>query len=214
MQRTKRKIRMRDTVITHINNNIKDYLIVTIIFLIGLVIGVIFVNNSSEAEKGEISSYITNMVTELQNNSSIDKFGLLKESISQNILFGIFLWFVGLAVISIPIVYLTVAFRGFLLGYTISATVSILGIGRGIVFTLCTIFLQNILLIPSIFALAVSGIKLYKSIVKKENKTINVKTEILRHTIFSGIVILVLVLSSFVEVYLSSNILTWFIKYI
>lgn len=155
------------------------------------------------------------MITQLKENSSIDKLGLLSESITTNVLLGIFLWFVGLAVISIPIVYLTIAFRGFLLGYTISATVAVLGTWKGILFTICTIFLQNILFIPSIFALAVSGIKLYKSIARKEGRRdVNIKAEILRHTIFSAIVLVVLMLSSFVEVYLSSNLLSWIINYI
>ena len=42
----------------------------------------------------------------------------------------------------------------------------------------------------------------------------NIKIEILRHTLFSIFVLGVLILSSFVEVYISKNILMLFIKYI
>ena len=57
------------------------------------------------------------------------------------------------------------------------------------------LLLQNLLVIPAILALAVSGIKLYKSIMKDKTKE-NVKIEMLRHTVFSLIMLLVLIVSS------------------
>lgn len=214
MQKNKRRSSIKGLILKHINSNIKDYIIIVIIFFIGLVIGVIYINHNSQSQNEEAMSYIHNMITQLKENSSIDQFGLLRDSITKNFLLGIFLWFIGLAVISIPIVYLTIIFRGFLLGYTVGSTVMALGTGKAILFNLCTVFLQNVLFIPAIFALAVSGIKLYKAITKKDRREMNIKTEILRHTAFSGIMIIILIISSFVEVYVSSNLLTWTIKYI
>ncbi len=62
--------------------------------------------------------------------------------------------------------------------------VSILGIGKGILFTLLSLVLQNLIFIPATLALAVSGFKLYKSIIR-DNRKENIKLEIVRHTIFS-----------------------------
>ena len=75
-----------------------------------------------------------------------------------------------------------------------------------------TLLLQNILLIPAILALAVSGIKLYKSIVKDKTKE-NVKIEILRHTVFSIIMLIILAIASVIEIFMSTNILKMVIKY-
>jgi len=77
---------------------------------------------------------------------------------------------------------------------------------------LILLLLQNILWIPAILALAVSGFKLYKSIIKDRNKE-NIKIEIVRHTVFSFIMLLVLVASSVIETFLSTNILKGLIKY-
>lgn len=77
---------------------------------------------------------------------------------------------------------------------------------------LILLLLQNILWIPAILALAVSGFKLYKSIIKDRNKE-NIKIEIVRHTVFSFIMILVLLASSVIETFLSTNILKGLIKY-
>lgn len=73
--------------------------------------------------------------------------------------------------------------------------------------------LQNILFIPCILALAVSGMKLYKSIIKDKRKE-NIKLEITRHTVFSGIMLIMLEISSFIEVYISTNLLQISIKYL
>lgn len=55
--------------------------------------------------------------------------------------------------------------------------------------------------------------KLYKSIVKDKRKE-NIKLEITRHTIFCLFVLFILELSSFIEVYVSTNLLMACAKYL
>lgn len=129
--RGKRKeSRVKEIVFSHIENNIKEYLIVTIIFLIGIVIGVIFINNTSENQSSEITGYITSFTQDLKDNKDINSLLLLKDSIKKNVVLAVFLWFMGSTVIGISIVYLIVCFRGFCLGYTISSIILSLGIRK------------------------------------------------------------------------------------
>ena len=44
----------------HVLNNSKEYIIVTLIFIIGIFLGVLFINNTKENQMTEISSYINN----------------------------------------------------------------------------------------------------------------------------------------------------------
>ena len=74
-------------------------------------------------------------------------------------------------------------------------------------------FLQNIIFIPCILTLAVSGINLHNSIMENRRKE-NIKVEILKHTALSTIIMIILILVSFIEVYISKNIMLFFIKYI
>lgn len=67
--------------------------------------------------------------------------------------------------------------------------------------------MQNIIIIPCILALVVSGIKLYQAITKDKRKE-TVKLEITRHTILSGILLMALEISAVIEVYISTNLLT------
>lgn len=106
-----------------------------------------------------------------------------------------------------------IAYRGFCLGYTISAIVSVLGVGRGISFILSNLVLQNLLFIPAILAVGVSGFKLYKSIVKDKRRE-NIKLEIVRHTLFCGLMAVVVVVASLIEVFASNNLLKIISKYL
>ncbi len=200
------------TIKNHIINNKKEYLIVTFIFIIGIFLGVLFVNNIQEAERNDISNYLNDFTDKMKNTDKIDNISLLQNSIFQNIIMAIVIWFFGTTVIGLPVVFGIVLYRGFCLGYTISICVVVMGISKGIIFSLISLLLQNILIIPAILALAVSGFKLYKSIVK-DNRKENIKIEIIRHTIFSLIMLVVLIISSIIEIFISTNSLKWLIKY-
>ena len=204
MKKQEKKQRIMFNIIKeHVKNNLKQYFIISVLFIIGVVIGVIVVNNTQMYTKEQIGIEITSFINNLNDdNYQIDYIEVLKNIITNHILFTILLWFLGCSVIGIPIVYILISYRGFSLGYTVSSIILTLGMGRGIIFSLATLFLQNLLIIPAIIAIAVSGTRLYSSIIK--NKGIdNIKIEIIRHTIFCLMMLTVLIVSSVIEVYAS-----------
>ena len=211
MKRDKR-IKLLEVIKEHIVNNKKEYILVTLLFIIGIFLGVLFINNINETQKVEITNYFSTFIEKMKNLNNLDYVGLLKTSLGQNILLALVLWFFGTTVIGIPVVFGVVLYRGFCLGYTIAVCITIIGLPQGILFVLILLLLQNILFIPAMLALAVSGFKLYKSIIKDRNKE-NIKIEVVRHTIFSFIMLLILAVSSLAEVFLSTNILNQLIKY-
>ena len=210
--REKKQLRVLKIIKEHVINNKKEYVIIFLIFVIGIFSGVFFINHLQETPKTEISNYLNQFIEKFKGLESINSIELLKNSMIQNIGLAIVIWFFGTTVIGIPVVFAIILYRGFCLGYTISLCITIMGLGKGISFVLVTLLLQNILLVPAILALAVSGIKLYKSIVKDKTKE-NVKIEILRHTVFSIIMLIILVIASVTEIFMSTNLLKAVIKY-
>lgn len=208
----KRKVHIMDILKTHITNNLKEYIIVLLIFLIGNFLGVMFINNAKETQQNEIQNYINTYIENCKNGDIESSNGLII-NIKENIILACLLWFAGTTIICMPIVLGIVMFRGFCLGYTISATISTIGLGKGILFILTSLLLQNILFIPAILMLGVSGIKLYRSIMKDKRKE-NIKIEILRHTAISGIALVILIVSAFVEVQASYNFVNLIAKYL
>lgn len=123
----KHNSKVGEILLSYIKNNLREYAIIIIIFLIGLIFGVIFVNNAEETQINEISSYINDFVGNLKNNIEINKAQLLQDALISNLILALGLWFVGSTVIGIPIVYGVIAYRGFCLGYTISSSIATLG---------------------------------------------------------------------------------------
>ena len=205
-KRRRRKNDLKSVILDHIYKNLKAYIIVIIIFIIGITIGVIFVNNTNESELTEINEYITGFVNSLKQDYHIDKVELLKKSLWDNLILILSMWFAGSTVIGIPVVFGIVLYRSFCIGYTISAAIAVKKKKKGIIFLLSTIFLQNLIFIPVIICMTISCIKLYKSIMKDKRRE-NIKIEIMRHTIISIILFLLLCASSLIEVYVSTNIL-------
>ena len=204
--RKRKKAGIKDFILRNIHDNLKSYLIVIILFIIGIVAGVIFINNTNETQGAEIQGYINNFISSLKQDYHIDKMELLKSSLWDNFILIISMWFIGSTVIGIPIVFGIVIYRGFCIGYAVSSAIAVLGVQKGIIFLLTTMFLQNIIFIPVIICMAVSCIRLYKSIMKDKRRE-NIKLEIIRHTLVSIMLFIVLVLATLIEVYISTNLL-------
>ena len=64
----------------HISNNAKEYLIVALMFIIGIFAGVFFVNNIQEEQKTEITQYLNNFIQQFKNAQNLDTINLLKTS--------------------------------------------------------------------------------------------------------------------------------------
>lgn len=196
----------------YIKNNFKEYLLVCILFIIGIFIGVMTINFSNEKNIEEIEKVINEVVNNYKKVENINNLQLTFQSIKRNVLFAIILWTGGTTIIGLPIVLLSILIRGVILGFTISSITVALGTLKGILFCIVSVVLQNILYIPAILTIGVSSIKLYKSIITDKRKE-NIKIEIIRHTIISTIMIAVLVLSTIIENFISLKIIKKIIKY-
>ena len=200
----KKKSEILNIIKEEIISNYRSYILVIILFSVGLFLGVLFINQTENQEN--VIKYINTYIDEIKISESNSTIVQLKTDIKNNIFLVFILWFAGTTIVGIPIVFGIIIARGFCLGYTISACVITLGKIKGLIFVLLTIFLQNLILIPALLFLGVSSIKLYKSIMKDKRRE-NIKIEIIRHTIFSLVMLAILAISSIIETYLSTNLL-------
>lgn len=195
---------MRKILLDYVIRNKKNFIVIVILFCIGITVGIFFINNSNEVQIKEINGHIENLINNIKNSENINKIELLFLSIKQNVLFIILIWFLGCTILGGIFIYLAIIYKGFSIGYTISAIIATLGIKNGTIFALISLFMQNIIFIPAFFIIAENGIKLYKGIYKK---CINLKEEVIRHTVIMLISIMLSIISSCIEVYFSTNLL-------
>ena len=95
-------VKIKETIKQHVINNRKEYIIVTLLFIIGIFLGVLLVNNIQEAPKNEVSSYLNNFIDKMKTTEKLDNMSLLKTSMGQNILLALIIWFFGTTVIRNP----------------------------------------------------------------------------------------------------------------
>ena len=206
----KKKSQISSIIKEEITNNIKPYIIITIIFLSGIFMGVLFINKTDT--KNDIEKYINTYIDETKMMQNGDYLIEISKEIKSDIILTVLLWFAGTTIIGIPIVLGIILFRGFCLGYTISACIISLGKIKGIVFILTTTLLQNIIFIPAIIVLGVSSIKLYKSIIKDRRKE-NIKISILKHSIITMMVLISFIIASIIKIEVSYRLIIILIKY-
>lgn len=209
--RKRQRSNIKDVILRHLYENIKLYIIVTIIFVIGITTGVIFINNITGEEATEIQSYITEFINLLKQGYHVDTGALLKKSLSDNLILILVMWLLGSTVVGIPIVIGIVLFRGFCIGYSVSAIIATLGVQKGILFFIVTMLLHNLIFIPVIICMTISCLKLYKSIMKDKRRE-NIKLAIIRHTLISIMLSILLVIASLIESYVSTNLIMLTVK--
>lgn len=210
--RKQKKNRISNVILEFIQTNSKTCLILLIIFFIGVLLGVIFVNNCKETQENQIKSYIQNFVDGIRENYKISSTKLLWNAIMKNFITDLVLWFLGLTLIGVPLIYLFIGYKGYCIGFTAASIIATLGGAKGTLFIASTMLLQNIIYIPIIIALATSSVKLYKKIMEDRRRE-NIKTQILKHTIFSVFMLVILILNSFIEAYISGGISSMLLKY-
>ena len=189
---------IKKIIINYVRNNIKEYILIATIFIIGLLIGVIFINNCSEEKANIISEYITEFMDKFKQTEQIDKTYLYSKSLKNNVVLTLLLWISGTTIVGIPVVLGIILYRGFGLGVTVSSISMTLGVGKGIWVSFIMLGLQSIIFVPSIITIGVSSLKLYKSIIADRRKE-NIKIQVLSHTIISFLMFLTITFSSFVE---------------
>ena len=157
--------------------------------------------------------YIKYLNNNLKNTEKIDYIYLLKQSIISNAIIILIIWIASSTIIGIPVIYAEIIYRGFVLGYTICSVLFTFGIKDGTIYNISTLLLHNIIFIPVLFATAVKGMKAYQSIINNRKKE-NIKLEFLRHTLFMVIMLILLIISSVIEVYFSTNLSKFILKFI
>lgn len=213
MKKIKMPLIIKNTIGQYVSNNLKEYILVLIIFLIGIFMGVMFINNCSEEQETSIISYINEFIEKFKTAENLEKSNLLVDSIKSNIGLAIIIWLAGTTIIGMPVVLGIILFRGFCMGYTISAISISIGTGKSILFCILGLTWQNFLFIPAVLTMGVSSIKLYRAIINDRRKE-NIKIEILRHGVISVLMLVILMVSSLIESEFAFRLLKFGIKYI
>lgn len=205
---------LNDSIRKHLADNIWIYLIVIIMFILGISAGALTVNNVDEVSKADAKAYIEGFLA-LTSNNGLQSSYILKQSIKFNLYFTICMFFSGLVYLGILIIPILVAFRGFCIGFSIAFLTGNLG-NNGFLLSLCSVLPQNIIYVPVIIVMGVIGMNYsLRALKSKYFKKFGTAPELFASYAFSVLILLILLVSGCItEAYITSFIVKAITPYI
>ncbi|GKU30129.1 stage II sporulation protein M [Clostridium folliculivorans] len=204
-----------NTFINKINENLRQnkliYLIITAVFIVGVVLGVYSILYMSQASKNDVMSYFNSFVSSVS-DKQINYKDLIIESLKNNLIFFIGILLLGFIIVGAPFVLIIVLVKGFLIGFSFSLLVNILG-NRGVGLALIALVPQNIVIVP--FIIICSSLAVQFSMAKlksKFTKSVVSNEAILSYVNFYLFSAIFLVAGIFLETYIVPNLMKIIIK--
>ena len=140
-------------------NNI--LLVISVIFILGLIFGSIYITILKNGEKTTILNEVGNYFLSNNKLNFEDKIDIFKNELLSNLLYTVSMWLLGLSVIGLPIIFIMIFFKSFTLGFSVSSIFAKYGF-KGIIGVFTYIIPSPIIL--SIFYLFLSSYSIIISV--------------------------------------------------
>lgn len=158
--------KIRELILKNIKSNFKIYFFLFMAFVAGISAGAFTVNGLSSMQKEELKYYFQGFL-QLLDYQKLDSVELLKIAFFDNIKMVALIWILGVSIIGIPFIFLAIGIRGFITGFSSGFVIEIMG-SKGMIFTLVALIPKELILVPCLIALGVSGIKFSMKIIKSK----------------------------------------------
>lgn len=153
---------IRNSIIRHIKDNIRTYLVIMLAFSIGIMMGCITVNKLNMGQREELGFYFKGFL-QLFSNQSINSNEVFKISLMDHGRIVLILWVLGVTIVGVPLIFLVIGIRGFITGFCSGFVIESLGL-RGVLFSFLILLPKELIVLPCQMALAVSGINFSRKI--------------------------------------------------
>lgn len=198
-----------------ISNKNNFLIIVSIIFILGLIFGSIYITILEDSEKKLIMDSVNNYFTSSSNINFDTQIEIFKNSLISNLLYFVIMWLLGLSVVGLPVIIIMTFLKSFILSFSISSMFAKYGF-KGILAAILYIFPSP--LISNIFAIILATyslilcVKLIRAAFTKQN--MNFKTFMGKYFFILLLSILISVLCSLIDAFISPYILRIFTNFI
>ena len=190
--------------------NKKILVFIAILLTIGLISGSLFITIINSSDKKLVLETISNYFNKVK-TTEIDYLYSLGTSITSNLLYVLFIWLLGISVIGLPIILFLLFIKSFILGFSISSIICEYKLG-GAVLSLSYVFPHHILNIITLAFVTMYALKVSLSLVKliTSKNQINLKLIIRRYIGVLIITVLLCVISSLIETFVTPHFIKLF----
>ena len=182
------------------------FLWVLLFFLVGIVLGSFTVYYMSDFNRVEITTYFNNFLEFLGGNS-VAYTSILVDSIKSILPMVVIIVLLGYTAVGTPIILMMDLAKGYVIGFTFSLIVSMLG-SKGVMLVLSGLMLQNLIFIPIIMLISVLAIRHSVTKLKMGVSRDRVKLDVSRAYLnFQGLLSLIIISGILIETYISPNLI-------
>lgn len=182
------------------------FLWVLLFFLVGIVLGSYTVYYMSDFNRVEITTYFNNFLEFLGGNS-VSYTSILVDSVKSILPMVVIIVLLGYTAVGTPIILMMDLAKGYVIGFTFSLIVSMLG-SKGVMLVLSGLMLQNLIFIPIIMLISVLAIRHSVTKLKMGVSRERVKLDVSRAYLnFQGLLSLIIISGILIETYISPNLI-------
>lgn len=182
------------------------FLWVLLFFLVGIVLGSYTVYYMSDFNRVEITNYFNNFLEFLGGNS-VSYTSILVDSVKSILPMVVIIVLLGYTAVGTPIILMMDLAKGYVIGFTFSLIVSMLG-SKGVMLVLSGLMLQNLIFIPIIMLISVLAIRHSVTKLKMGVSRDRVKLDVSRAYLnFQGLLSLIIISGILIETYISPNLI-------
>lgn len=195
---------IREFINYHFKENKNKYLFFLFVFILGVAIGGVTIYFLSSEQIEELVNYINSFFSLLtKDTSTINSKEIFTSTLLRDAKIYVFLWILGLSVLSLIYSISIVFYNGFLLGFTNTFFIYKFGL-KGILFALAVLIVQNLIKTAALLFASVTASS-FKYIIQKNNKSrykqVNNSAFYIRYTIYIVLAFLLNVLGIYIESY-------------
>lgn len=195
---------VKEFILDQISKQKKLYIKISIVFFVGVFLGVFCINNIEIELVEKLKLYFNNFGNAVEKIENAQIASLFINSFFSKFKFIGLIFILACTIIGSGLIYVLILYKGFSLGYVISAILRVYGLKKGIVFALSTMLIQNIIYIPCIIFFAVYSINFSKMI---KTRGVNIKMLLLKYFFIFVIILGISTIAATAELIVSYNIL-------
>lgn len=196
---------------TNVINQKRKYLFLITIMTIGIISGIIFIFFISKEDKLLVKEELDIFLTTIKNDK-INYLTSFINSISNNTLYLIIIWILGISIVGIPIIVFILFLKGFIFGFSISSIILNYGI-KGIIIGIISQIPHNLILLISLLLISFYAINfsihLFQVLFFK--KDISLALRFKRYNQITLICFISIILCSLVETFLIPFLMKFFL---
>ncbi|ANE48031.1 stage II sporulation protein M [Paenibacillus swuensis] len=147
----------RNSIQTYMKEHMPLYIFVSVLFVMGVIFGALMVNALSLEQREDLTRFLGSFVASLGEASELHPKETFVSLFGMHMKWIMLIWLLGISVIGLPIILVLDFLKGVMVGFTVGYLVGELS-WKGMLFALVSVAPQNLVIIPTLIIVSVSGI--------------------------------------------------------